>query len=110
MSGGGARGGHDPRGAASTHLEGDHLRALVGTRAEERIARHEQVGSSGGPHQTERGESESLHVVDQQVLEGPLAPALELAQRVANQVADVARTGVGQHPLVRAVDPGELPL
>jgi hypothetical protein len=76
------------------------------------IAGHGQSRLGDLLHQDGRGQIELLGIIGEHVIE----PARKLGllarerDRIDQQVSGVARSGIGEHPLVRAVDPGELAL
>src|SRR5437016_2471743 len=77
-----------------------------------RIARDRETGASEEARQTRGPQIEFLRVVDEQLLD-PVAgggPLVQYAQRVGDQIAGVAGADLLEHPLVRAVDLGELAL
>ena len=116
--------GH-PGPAAPRALELDHPRLRRAKRGEpcvpgaaEAAQRLGPVARRGEPVLAEhageaRGtEVELLGVVEQQVVKAPPRRRMLAGQpqRIADEVALVAPAGLGEHPLVRAIDLGELAL
>ena len=122
----GLRGLPDPRRAALRALQHHHagvagLKAAHPTRRGAAVAPQPGVRVPGDRHratrrdlhrQRGRCQVELLGIVDEQVVKAPCQVRLSAgqAQGAHDEVAVVARPGLGQHPLVRAIDLGELAL
>ncbi len=97
----------------ASDLEAAHPLGARAAEAQQRvggIAGRGQARAADLTRQGGRPQVELLRVVEQHVLKAPGDRRLfaDPAQGVADQIAGVARAGVGEHPLVRPVHLGEL--
>jgi hypothetical protein len=77
-----------------------------------RVARRRQARAGDGAHEARGRQVELLGVVDEDVLEARayLRTLAREPERLADELARVTRSGLAEHPVVGAVDLGELAL